>query len=94
METGLPVVALSGEVDLCCAPQVRASFARIDGPVVVDMSSVTYADSSLLNELAQLRRRVGHVELVVTSPQLRRILDIVGFTQRFRVVATREDAGR
>ena len=88
---GLPVVALSGEVDLDRAPAVRASFASIDGPVVIDLSSVTYLDSSLLNELARLRRRVGDVALVVTSPQVRRILDIVGFTNKFRVVERPED---
>jgi anti-anti-sigma factor len=92
VQTGLPIVALSGELDLYRAPAVRASLAQIDGPVVIDLSAVSYIDSSLLNELARLRRRVGEVVLVVSSPQVRRIIDIVGFDRAFRVVDRREDA--
>jgi anti-anti-sigma factor len=92
VQTGLPVVTLSGELDLYRAPAVRASLEGIDGPVVIDLSGVSYIDSSLLNELARLRRRVGEVALVVTSPQVRRIIDIVGFDRAFRVVERREDA--
>jgi anti-anti-sigma factor len=92
VQTGLPVVTLSGELDLYRAPAVRESLARVEGPVVVDLSRVSYIDSSLLNELARLRRRVGDVALVVTSPQVRRILDIVGFDRTFRVVEHAEDA--
>jgi anti-anti-sigma factor len=91
MLSALPIVALTGELDLYGAPALRARFDEIGGPVVLDFSAVTYLDSSTLNELARLRKRVGDVVLVVSSPQLLRVLDIVGFTNAFRVVARRED---
>jgi anti-anti-sigma factor len=89
----LASVRLAGELDLSNVSSLRAKFAAIDGPAIVDLSEVTYLDSTALNELAVLRRRVGTVALVVGSPNIRRTLEIVGFTTSFRIVANREELG-
>jgi anti-anti-sigma factor len=89
----LASVRLAGELDLSNVSSLRAKFAAIDGPAVVDLSDVTYLDSTALNELALLRRRVGSVALVVASPNVRRTLEIVGFSTSFRIVANREELG-
>lgn len=84
-------VCLAGELDLSNVSSLRAKLGAIDGPAVVDLSDVTFLDSAALNELALLRRRVGTVALVVRSANVRRTLDIVGFSGSFRIVAKRED---
>ncbi len=89
----LPSVRLAGELDLSNVSSLRLKLAAIDGPAVVDLSEVTYLDSTALNELALLRRRVGSVALVVGSANVRRTLEIVGFNTSFRIVAKREELG-
>jgi anti-anti-sigma factor len=89
----LASVQLAGELDLSNVSSLRAKFATIDGPAVVDLSEVTYLDSTALNELALLRRRVGAVTLVVASPNVRRTLEIVGFSTSFRIVANSKELG-
>jgi len=86
VEASLQVIALSGELDMSNASDLRASLGSAVGPAVVDLSGVTYLDSTALYELALLRRRVGSVVLVVPSPQIRRTLEIVGFSKTFRIV--------
>jgi anti-anti-sigma factor len=83
-------VALRGELDMSNAAALRASLGALAGPAVVDLSDVTYLDSTALYELDALRRRVGSVALVVASPNVRRTLEIVGFQKFFRVVEGRE----
>jgi len=84
-------VRLTGELDLSNVSSLRAKLGAVDGPAVVDLSEVTYLDSTALNELANLRRRVGAVTLVVASPNVRRTLEIVGFSRSFRIIGRREE---
>jgi anti-anti-sigma factor len=52
VSTGNPVVALSGEIDLATAAAVGASlepWVRAGGPVILDLSDVTFMDSTGLH---------------------------------------------
>jgi anti-anti-sigma factor len=81
------VVTLRGELDVYRADSVREAFDAVRGSAVVDLSAVTYLDSTVLNELVRLRKRIaGDIVLVVVSPQVRRILELVGFGQLFQIV--------
>ena len=88
MEAPSFVITLSGELDLSNRESLSLADAR--GPAVVDLSAVTYLDSTALYELGALRKRVGNVVLVVPSPQIRRTLEIVGYTKIFDIVDDRE----
>ncbi|HTD36360.1 MAG TPA: STAS domain-containing protein [Candidatus Limnocylindrales bacterium] len=90
MQTSATIIALRGELDLSNVAALRASLGTISGPAVVDLSDVTYLDSTALYELDAFRRRVGSVALVVASPNVRRTLEIVGFQKFFRVVEGRD----
>ena len=82
-----PVVVLGGEFDIFRSTTAHDALSAIDGPAILDLSDVTYLDSSFLNELARLRNRVdGELTLVVGSPQIRRLLKVVGFGERFTIV--------
>lgn len=86
MDAPRTIVTLRGELDIYRAESIRDSFAAIDGPAVVDLSGVTYLDSTALNELARLHKRVGDLVIVAPSPQIRRVLTIVGFAHLFTIV--------
>jgi anti-anti-sigma factor len=88
------VITLRGELDLSNVADMRASLADAHGPAVVDLSDVTYLDSTALYELGVLRKRVGNVVLVAPSPQIRRTLEIVGFTKIFEIVGSRAELAR
>jgi anti-anti-sigma factor len=81
-------VALDGEYDLSRKEEVASLFARLvpDGPAVVDMSNVTYIDSTFLHQLALLHFRFKDfpVTLVNVRPNVKRILAIVKFDRLFR----------
>ncbi len=83
------LVVLSGDLDLYEAPRVRDALDALDGPGVVDMSAVRLVDSSVLNELARVAKRAGlqRVTLIVKSPNIRRVLDVVQFERLFHIAA-------
>ena len=97
---GLGIVALSGEVDIYTAPQFKERMLELlDAGVdklVVDLSSVTFIDSTALGVLIGGVRRVrtagGAMALVVTSRSVERVLSITGLDRVFTIHATREAA--
>jgi anti-sigma B factor antagonist len=97
---GLGVVVLSGEVDIYTAPQFKACLldlldAGVD-KLVVDLSGVTFIDSTALGVLIGGVRRVhsagGAMALVVTSRPVERVLSITGLDRVFSLHATRAAA--
>jgi anti-sigma B factor antagonist len=94
---GAVVLRLSGEVDVAASGAVRA---RVDGaaagPFVVDLSGVSFVDSSGLRELLRARmeceRLGGRLVLACVPPVLDRLLDLTGTTAMFVVEPTVEAA--
>jgi anti-sigma B factor antagonist len=91
-ETTIPsgtVLALAGEFDLAQTPRLRDAFQRVVGQstVVLDMSRVTYMDSTTLGALTQLRTRLaddgGALILVGVSGVSKRLFDITGLVKIF-----------
>src|SRR5665647_3241514 len=97
---GLGIVALSGEVDIYTAPQFKECMLELlDAGVdrlVVDLSGVTFIDSTALGVLIGGVRRVhsadGAMALVVTSRAVERVLSITGLDRVFTIHATRAAA--
>jgi anti-sigma B factor antagonist len=97
---GLGIVVLTGEVDIYTAPQFKESMlALFDAGVdrlVVDLSGVTFVDSTALGVLIggvrRLRTAGGAMALVVTSRAVQRVLSITGLDRVFTIHATREAA--
>ena len=97
---GLGIVSLSGEVDIYTAPQFKECLLElIDTGVdklVVDLSGVTFIDSTALGVLIGGVRRVrtagGAMALVVTNRAVERVLSITGLDRVFTIHATREAA--
>ncbi len=96
----LGIVALGGEVDIYTAPQFKECMLELlNGGVerlVIDMSGVTFIDSTALGVLIGGVRRVhgagGSMALVVASRPVERVLTITGLDRVFTIHATREEA--
>lgn len=82
-------IELSGEYDLRRRDEVRALFDGLTSPhIVLDLSGVTYLDSSFLSALVLLRNRLPDCSITLygPSPQVKRIFDIVDFGRIFSIV--------
>jgi anti-sigma B factor antagonist len=94
------VVAPSGEIDAVTAPQLgRRLIALAEAGkkvVVVDLSGVTFMDSTgigvLLNALRQLTSRSGELVLVCPTERTLRPFEVTGLTGRISIFRTREEA--
>jgi anti-anti-sigma factor len=74
-------VRVIGELDLASMNQLVESMATIDGQATtLDLSGVTFIDSSGLHALLTIRREHPEVRLVNPSPLARRVIDLVGLT--------------
>ena len=97
---GPGVVVLTGEVDIYTAPRFKQCMLELlDGGasrLVVDLSDVTFIDSTALGVLIGGVRRVHNVDgamaLVVTNRAVERVLSITGLDRVFTIHATREAA--
>ena len=88
------VVVAGGELDMNAAPELKAAIneAIDEGTttLVVDLSGVTFIDSTAIGVLMatreRLRRSGGALELICGDPNVLRVLEIVGMEA---VVGTR-----
>lgn len=83
------VVVASGEIDMVAGPQLEELVLPLErqGPVVIDVSSVTFLDSSGLRTLLKIARaaaeRGDHVVLRSPSPEVDRLLELTGTREQF-----------
>ena len=90
LDHAIPRIELSGEYDLSSKEEIASLFQslRPDGGAVIDMTKVTYVDSSFLHELADLQFRfMPHaVTLVGVSENLKRVFAILSFDRLFTII--------
>jgi anti-sigma B factor antagonist len=87
----LPVLEVSGELDLAVAPWLReqldALFVGGASSLILDLSAATFLDSTALGVLVGALNRChdlgGSIHLVVSDPQILRVLTITGLSQSF-----------
>ena len=96
----LALVSVSGELDLHTAGCLEARIEEADtvgaGTVLVDLSEISFIDSSALEVLVRESKRLegrGHSLVLVTNdPRTRRILEVTGLDRVLRAYATLQDA--
>jgi anti-sigma B factor antagonist len=94
------LISLRGEVDIYTAPRFKEHLLELlDGGatgVVVDLSEVTFIDSTALGVLIGGVRRLheaeGRMALVVATRPVERVLTITGLDRVFTIHSTREAA--
>ena len=97
---GAVVIALTGEVDLYTAPELKGELVRVieEGAdrVVVDTTGTTFIDSTtlgvLVGGLKRLRPSGGQLVLVITDSHIRKIFDITRLDRVFPIYECREAA--
>jgi anti-sigma B factor antagonist len=93
-QSGCVVIALSGEIDLDNAGEVRSEILdSLDGKkdVLVDMAGVTYIDSSgiasLVEGLQKARKQKCQLALVSVSQRAQRVLELARLDKVFVIHA-------
>ena len=97
---GFVVLAITGEVDVYTSPQLREAFTQViaegaDRNVVVDLTGVTFLDSSGIGALVSGRRRLAEgaqLRLVSTQPTILRLFALTGLTSVFPTFPTVAEA--
>jgi anti-anti-sigma factor len=98
--TGARGIVLRGELDLLGAPrveeQVQSALLDGTGAFVLDLSGLTFMDSTGVNTLLRARSLLGREQrdLVVICPPgpVRRVLELIGVVDVLAPFASREDA--
>jgi anti-sigma B factor antagonist len=98
------VVRVAGEIDVASAPELEKWLDTLPlggQDVVVDLSSVTFMDSTGLGLLVGAWNRCNNSEpqsrlsLVVATPEIERLLEVAGLSDIFdRFPSLAEAAGR
>ena len=82
-----PAVSIAGEIDISNADQVKAALlAEVgDAPqhIIVDVSALTFMDSSGIAILVQVSKSVAPVELRNPTPIVRRVIKATGLSEHF-----------
>jgi len=96
----LGLVEVSGEVDLYTAPRFKEDLVALIETgvqrVVVDLSQVTFIDSTalgvIISGVKRLAERDGRLALVAGSRPVVRILSVTGLDRVLTVFDTRDEA--
>lgn len=98
--SGYVLVSVVGEVDVATAPQLRDSLgdAVAEGfpTVVVDLTGVTFLDSTTLGVLIEAKKLCddedGAMRIAVSEPRILKIFEITGLIEFFDIRSTRAKA--
>lgn len=91
-------VQLDGELEVGRKQEIRDAFSLRDGArgVLVDLSGVTYADSTALTELLRFcmtaQRQQVPIAVVIRTRQFARLVQYAGLASAFRIFDEREEA--
>lgn len=97
---GIPVLDVVGEIDIYTTPQfkeaVSAAIDENNPAIIINMTQVTYMDSSgfgtLLSATKRLRPLDGALYLAGCNESIQRMLQITRLNTIFGVYATEEEA--
>src|SRR3954452_18580083 len=100
LDRGVTQVALSGEVGIAVAPELRAQLDALIGEdhprLLVDLSEATFIDSAalqvLLDTARELRRPRGRFAVLCPDPDMRALFQLVGHNLIFPVDDTLDKA--
>ena len=83
VSTGNPVIFLSGEIDMATVDGVVSAFepcVQAGGPVILDMSSVTFMDSTGLHALVMASQALGERGCIIVHGAHGAVLHVLRLT--------------
>lgn len=95
---GVPVLILKGEVDVYTTPQMKEHLSSLiqqgAKQIVVDLSNVSYFDSTalgaLIGALHRLKEHEGNILIAGASARVKRVFEITGLDKVFDMYETIE----
>jgi anti-sigma B factor antagonist len=92
---GVPVLNVRGEIDVSTSPNFQEALAElISRPPrlwIVNMADVSFIDSTglgvLVGAVRDMRAAGGDLRLVVTQPQILKLLELTGLDKVFEIVS-------
>ncbi len=98
--SGYVLVSVVGEVDVGTAPRLRDCLreAVAEGvpTVAVDLTGVTFIDSTALGVLVETKKLCdgvgGTMTIAVSEPRILKIFEITGLSELFDIRPTRDEA--
>lgn len=84
VRTGNPVVAFSGEIDMAVAEWMDAAlqpWTRAGGPVTIDLSEVTFIDSTAIHVLLRAAATLGERGCIIVHGAhgaVKKVLELTG----------------
>ena len=99
LEDAMAIVTASGEIDLSNAPALQSHLSDAIGhrsKVVVDLSAVTFIDSTglgvLIGALSRSDDAGGTLRIVVDDARVLKVFEITGLTETFSIHPTLAEA--
>lgn len=90
------VLRVAGEIDMLTAPDLEAAIdhdlSHRPATLIIDLSKITFIDSSGLAALFEAHRRSAGVVRVVVTPAIDRILGMVGMRETLQLHGDLDDA--
>ena len=82
--SGVPIVAVSGDLDISNADALEATVASIVAGrperLIFDLTRLRFMDSAGIAVLLEARERVGSIVLRAPSAPIRRVIEVTGLT--------------
>ncbi len=101
LEDGAVVVRVGGELDLATAPRLKRALAEVLGAgtsqVVLDMTAVTFIDSTALGVLVGVQRNLpadARLAIAGSGSDVVNVFELTGLDSTFDMFATVEQALR
>jgi anti-anti-sigma factor len=77
-------IVVAGDIDMASAAAFRPVMLASTDPIELDLTDVTFMDSSGVKVLV-LARRVRPVRIVAASPAVSRVLELLGLADTFEL---------
>lgn len=99
-KNGTMICRIEGEIDISCSPDMKKVFDKLISQktpkIVVELSRVTYVDSSglatLVGILKNMRLYGGKMRLAGMSPKIKSLFEITKLDKLFEIMASEEEA--
>ena len=99
-KNGLTVCCIEGEVDINSSPNIKKSFDKLIAAktpkIIVNLSKVTYVDSSglatLVEVLKNMRSYGGKLRLTNMSSKVKSLFEITKLEKLFEIIADEAEA--
>lgn len=98
-KNNISVLVLNGEIDVYTSPKLKEKIVELieegKNSLIINLQDVSYIDSTglgvLVGALRRCKEKEGEVYLIYSSPRLKRIFEITGLNNSFKIAKSEEE---